>query len=91
MDNDEHCKTWRNNRNESFGYRGAILIMGAILLNVCVGAMFYDPISKHMKKQLIPREKPLEQNTEEPQSVGSPSRQLSIPQRQVIKLFLFLI
>jgi hypothetical protein len=31
--------------------------MGAILLNVCVGAMFYDPISKHMKKVLVLREK----------------------------------
>jgi len=31
--------------------------MGAILLNVCVGAMFYDPVSRHMKKVLVPREK----------------------------------
>ena len=33
----------------------AILIMAGIILNVCVGALFYDPVEKHMKKILVPR------------------------------------
>lgn len=34
-------------------YRGAILIMGGITLNVWVGAMLYQPVSWHMKKVVI--------------------------------------
>lgn len=35
---------------DSFGYRGACLIMGAITLNCFIAALFYDDVSKHMKK-----------------------------------------
>jgi hypothetical protein len=72
-----------------YNCRGAILIMGGILLNVCVGAMFYEPVSKHMKKQFIPREK----NKEEEEVVGQQIQSVvqvateqppsSYPQRQV--------
>ncbi|XP_015111078.1 monocarboxylate transporter 13 [Diachasma alloeum] len=32
-----------------FGYRGAVLIMGGITLNVWASALLYDPVEKHMK------------------------------------------
>jgi hypothetical protein len=35
---------------DEFGYRGACLIMGAITLNCFIAALFYDDVSKHMKK-----------------------------------------
>lgn len=31
-------------------FRGAVLIMGGITLNVWVAALFYDPVEKHMKR-----------------------------------------
>lgn len=40
----------------TFLSRWAILIMGALLLNVCLAAMFYDPVQKHMKRTLIPKQ-----------------------------------
>ncbi len=36
-------------------FRKAILFMGIILLNVCLAALFYDPVEKHLKKRLVPR------------------------------------
>lgn len=45
-----------------YGYRGAVLIMGGITLNVWVAALFYDPVSKHMKK--VPREQPQDEDEE---------------------------
>uniref|UniRef100_A0A8D8TLC5 Monocarboxylate transporter 5 n=2 Tax=Cacopsylla melanoneura TaxID=428564 RepID=A0A8D8TLC5_9HEMI len=38
---------------ETYGYRGAVLIMGGITLNVWVGAMLYQPVSWHMKKVVV--------------------------------------
>ncbi|XP_063928964.1 monocarboxylate transporter 13 isoform X2 [Zophobas morio] len=35
---------------ELYGYRGAVLLMGGVTLNVWVAALFYDPVEKHMKK-----------------------------------------
>ncbi|GLV43090.1 hermes [Carabus blaptoides fortunei] len=35
---------------EAYGYRGAVLIMGGVTLNVWVGAMFYHPVEQHMKR-----------------------------------------
>lgn len=35
---------------EIYDYRGAVLLMGAVTLNVWVAALFYDPVEKHMKK-----------------------------------------
>lgn len=35
---------------EYYGYRGAVLLMGGVTLNVWVAALFYDPVQKHMKK-----------------------------------------
>lgn len=35
---------------DQYGYRGACLIMGAITLNCFIAALFYDDVSKHMKK-----------------------------------------
>lgn len=45
-------------------FRGAVLLMGGITLNVWVAALFYDPVEKHMKK--VPTdedEEPLEEET----------------------------
>lgn len=36
---------------EEYGYRGAVLIMGAITLNTWVAALFYEPVENHMKRQ----------------------------------------
>jgi predicted MFS family arabinose efflux permease len=41
---------------ETFGYRGAILIMGGVTLNTLVAAIFYEPVEKHMKRIPKPRE-----------------------------------
>ncbi|XP_022195880.1 monocarboxylate transporter 13 isoform X1 [Nilaparvata lugens] len=35
---------------ETYGYRGAVLIMGGLTLNVWVGAMLYEPVQYHLKK-----------------------------------------
>lgn len=35
---------------ETYGYRGAVLIMGGITLNVWVAAIFYHPVEQHMKR-----------------------------------------
>lgn len=40
---------------ETYGYRGAVLIMGGITLNVWVGAMLYQPVAWHMKEVIIYR------------------------------------
>uniref|UniRef100_A0A6M2E475 Putative monocarboxylate transporter n=1 Tax=Xenopsylla cheopis TaxID=163159 RepID=A0A6M2E475_XENCH len=37
---------------QTYGYRGAVLIMGAVTLNVWVAAIFYQPVEKHMKRVL---------------------------------------
>ncbi|XP_012277379.1 monocarboxylate transporter 9 [Orussus abietinus] len=34
---------------QEYGYRGAVLIMGAVTLNVWASALLYDPVEKHMK------------------------------------------
>ncbi|XP_046405257.1 uncharacterized protein LOC124170522 [Ischnura elegans] len=34
----------------TYGYRGAVLLMGGITFNVWVGAMFYHPVERHMKR-----------------------------------------
>ncbi|XP_044764873.1 monocarboxylate transporter 4 isoform X2 [Coccinella septempunctata] len=34
---------------EEYGYRGTCLIIGGLILNVWVAALFYDPVEKHMK------------------------------------------
>lgn len=41
---------------DQYGYRGAVLIMGGITLNVWVAALFYDPVSKHMKRVPIDKD-----------------------------------
>ncbi|XP_037046427.1 monocarboxylate transporter 13 [Bradysia coprophila] len=35
---------------ENYGYRGAVLIMGAITLNTWVAAIFYEPVERHLKR-----------------------------------------
>lgn len=35
---------------ETYGYRGAVLIMGAITLNTWVAAIFYEPVENHLKR-----------------------------------------
>jgi len=47
--------------------------MGLILLNVCLAALFYDPVEKHLKKRLVPRDDSMEgpaEIPEEPAKVG---------------------
>lgn len=36
--------------NGTFCFRGAVLIMGGLILNVLVGASLYDPVQQHLKK-----------------------------------------
>ncbi|XP_045481211.1 monocarboxylate transporter 4 isoform X2 [Harmonia axyridis] len=38
---------------EEYGYRGTCLIIGGLILNVWVAALFYDPVEKHMKTIII--------------------------------------
>ncbi|XP_066587939.1 uncharacterized protein [Prorops nasuta] len=38
---------------DCFGYRGAVLIMGALTLNTLVCAMLYHPVEQHMKMVVI--------------------------------------
>ncbi|KAK8392067.1 hypothetical protein O3P69_017592 [Scylla paramamosain] len=35
---------------DEYGYRGATLILAAVILNCCVGAAFYHPVEWHLKK-----------------------------------------
>ncbi|XP_055386301.1 monocarboxylate transporter 13 [Condylostylus longicornis] len=35
---------------EEYGYRGAVLIMGGVTLNVWMAALFYEPVEQHMKR-----------------------------------------
>lgn len=49
-----------------FGYKGATIIMGAILLNGCVGASLFHPIAWHQKRVTRPRIAGLQEGTEEP-------------------------
>lgn len=35
---------------ENYGYRGAVLIMGAITLNTWVAAIFYEPVENHLRR-----------------------------------------
>ncbi|CAH1153837.1 unnamed protein product [Phaedon cochleariae] len=37
----------------NYGYRGAVLLMGGITLNVFVAALFYDKVELHMKRERI--------------------------------------
>lgn len=41
---------------QNYGYRGAVLIMGGLTLNVIVGALMYDPVEKHMKRVKVVKE-----------------------------------
>ncbi|XP_072155684.1 LOW QUALITY PROTEIN: monocarboxylate transporter 12 [Bemisia tabaci] len=41
----------------NYGYRGAVLIIGGLTLNVLVGAMFYHPVEMHMKKVYVDKSK----------------------------------
>ncbi|KAJ8918751.1 hypothetical protein NQ315_015071 [Exocentrus adspersus] len=40
----------------TYGYRGAVLIMGGITLNVFVAALFYDKVELHMKREKTEQE-----------------------------------
>lgn len=35
---------------ETYGYRGSVLIMGGVTLNVWLAALFYEPVELHMKR-----------------------------------------
>lgn len=48
---------------ETYGYRGSILIMGAITLHVMIAAIFYEPVERHMKR--VPIESHALENIEE--------------------------
>ena len=43
--------------------------MAGILLNVCFGALFYDPVEKHLKKVLVEREPVGETKEKEPEKL----------------------
>ncbi|XP_065355492.1 monocarboxylate transporter 13 [Calliphora vicina] len=48
---------------ETYGYRGSVLIMGGITLNVFVAAIFYEPVEQHMVR--VPRVKKMLDDIEE--------------------------
>ncbi|KAM7352682.1 solute carrier family 16 member hermes [Cochliomyia hominivorax] len=48
---------------ETYGYRGSVLIMGGITLNVFVAALFYEPVEQHMVR--VPRAKKMLDDIEE--------------------------
>uniref|UniRef100_A0A1B0BJ74 Major facilitator superfamily (MFS) profile domain-containing protein n=1 Tax=Glossina palpalis gambiensis TaxID=67801 RepID=A0A1B0BJ74_9MUSC len=48
---------------ETYGYRGAVLIMGGVTLNVFVAAIFYEPVEQHMIR--VPRVNKTLENIEE--------------------------
>lgn len=48
---------------ETYGYRGACMIMGGITLNTWIAALFYEPVERHMKRQL--KKPPSEEDLEE--------------------------
>ncbi|XP_004533942.1 monocarboxylate transporter 13 isoform X2 [Ceratitis capitata] len=48
---------------ETYGYRGAVLIMGGITLNVFVAAIFYEPVEQHMIR--VPKNKNALEDIEE--------------------------
>lgn len=37
----------------TYGYRGAVLLMGGVTLNVFVAALFYDRVELHMKRERV--------------------------------------
>uniref|UniRef100_A0A336LIH1 CSON002398 protein n=1 Tax=Culicoides sonorensis TaxID=179676 RepID=A0A336LIH1_CULSO len=37
---------------ENYGYRGACMIMGGLTLNTWIAALFYEPVERHMKREL---------------------------------------
>lgn len=50
---------------ETYGYRGACMIMGGITLNVFVAAIFYEPVENHMIRVPKNKKKALEDIEEE--------------------------
>ncbi|XP_050314328.1 monocarboxylate transporter 13 [Anthonomus grandis grandis] len=67
---------------EAYGYKGACLIMGGVLLNVFVAALFYDPVEKHMKREENDNDDILEELPEPDQSkfIISENSLTSLPQ-----------
>ncbi|KAG7168114.1 monocarboxylate transporter 12-B-like [Homarus americanus] len=66
---------------DEYGFRGATLMVGGIILNGCLGASFFHPVEQHMKKgqpqagnQPLAGEAPL--LPPEPSTLGSRSREL---------------
>ncbi|XP_072401521.1 monocarboxylate transporter 12 [Diabrotica undecimpunctata] len=47
----------------TYGYRGAVLIMGGLTLNVFVASLFYDKVELHMKKEKI---EPIQEKEDRP-------------------------
>ncbi|XP_043271361.1 monocarboxylate transporter 9 isoform X2 [Venturia canescens] len=50
---------------QEYGYRGAVLLMGAVTLNVWASALLYEPVEKHMKRV------PMSQDCEDEMEEGS--------------------
>ncbi|XP_066591120.1 monocarboxylate transporter 13 [Prorops nasuta] len=63
----------------TFGYRGAVLIMGAVTLNVWACAFLYQPVEKHMKSAPVSSESDENeenQNVDEtPVAIASPKEE----------------
>ncbi|GAB0086651.1 monocarboxylate transporter 13 [Sergentomyia squamirostris] len=54
---------------ETFGYRGACLIMGGVTLNTWVAAIFYQPVEQHMKRVRKALPPPEENNVDEDEGI----------------------
>ncbi|XP_033217272.1 monocarboxylate transporter 9 isoform X2 [Belonocnema kinseyi] len=56
---------------EEYGYRGAVLITGAITLNVWASALLYDPVEKHLVPAKVTEIEEDEEEEEEENNVGT--------------------
>ncbi|XP_015514674.2 monocarboxylate transporter 13 isoform X1 [Neodiprion lecontei] len=59
-----------------YGYRGAVLIMGALTLNVWACALLYDPVEKH----LVPAKRP--EDAEDPEEADRISINVTTPEEE---------
>lgn len=73
---------------EQYSFPGATLIMGAILLNSCVGAALFQPVEWHMKKS-CPVERPIlsdsaDEDTKQCRMVDEASREVDVTANETL-------
>jgi MFS family permease len=63
-----------------YGCRGAMFLMGGVMLNVWVAALFYDPVEKHMKRVRV---EPPDSDSDENQSFIKPKFEINAEETMV--------